>query len=156
LGDLKRLVLDKGLDFGLAFDGDGDRIGAVDAQGRVVWGDQMLAILAEPVLRAVPGATIIGDVKASRVLFDRIADLGGKPLMWKSGHSLMKAKMKETKAALGGEMSGHIFFAHEWYGFDDALYAGLQLIRAVRSMGGSLAALLDALPKMVNTPELRF
>jgi len=156
LADLKRLVIEKGLDFGLAFDGDGDRIGAVDAQGRVVWGDQMLAILAGPVLRAMPGATIIGDVKASRVLFDRIANLGGKPVMWKSGHSLMKAKMKESGAAIGGEMSGHIFFAHEWYGFDDALYAGLRLIRAVRASGGSLADLLDALPKMVNTPELRF
>jgi phosphomannomutase len=111
LGDLKRLVLDHKLDFGFAFDGDGDRIGAVDAQGRVVWGDQMLAILAEPVLRALPGATIIGDVKASRVLFDRVAELGGKALMWKSGHSLMKAKMKESGAALGGEMSGHLLRA---------------------------------------------
>jgi phosphomannomutase len=156
LADLKRLVLEHELDFGLAFDGDGDRIGAVDAQGRVIWGDQMLAMLAEPVLRAMPGATIIGDVKASQVLFDRIAELGGKSVMWKSGHSLMKAKMKETGAVLGGEMSGHIFFAHDWYGFDDALYAAIRLIRAVRAKGGSLAALLDALPKMINTPELRF
>jgi phosphomannomutase len=156
LADLKALVRDKGLDFGLAFDGDGDRLGAVDGQGRVIWGDQLLSILAEPVLRALPGATIIGDVKASQALFDRIAELGGKPLMWKSGHSLMKTKMQETGAPLAGEMSGHIFFAHQWYGFDDAIYAGLRLIRAIRESGGSLDALHDAMAPMVNTPELRF
>ena len=101
---------DKQLDFGVAFDGDGDRIGVVDGVGRVVWGDQLLAILAEPVLKAHPGAPIVADVKASRTLFDRVAALGGQPVMWKSGHSLMKAKMHETGAPLGGEMSGHIFF----------------------------------------------
>ncbi|WP_156681673.1 phosphoglucomutase/phosphomannomutase PgmG [Sphingomonas profundi] len=156
LADLKRLVVEKGLDFGLAFDGDGDRLGAVDGQGRVVWGDQLLAILAEPVLRAEPGATIIADVKASQALFDRIAELGGTPLMWKTGHSLIKTKMKETNAPLAGEMSGHIFFAHDYYGFDDAQYAAVRLIRAVRVLGGSLTALKDAMPAMVNTPELRF
>ena len=133
LADLKALVAAKGLDFGIAFDGDGDRIGAVDGEGRVVWGDQLLAILAEPVLAEVPGATIIADVKASQALFDRVAELGGKPLMWKTGHSLIKSKMKETGAPLAGEMSGHIFFAHDYYGFDDALYAAVRLIRAVRS-----------------------
>jgi phosphomannomutase len=156
LADLKALVADKGLDFGIAFDGDGDRIGAVDGEGRVVWGDQLLAILAEPVLEALPGATIIADVKASQALYDRIAELGGKPLMWKTGHSLIKAKMKETGAPLAGEMSGHIFFAHEYYGYDDALYAGVRLIRAVTRLGGSLTALKSAMAPMVNTPEMRF
>ena len=156
LADLKALVAEKGLDFGLAFDGDGDRIGAIDGLGRVVWGDQLLSILAEPVLRELPGATIIADVKASQALYDRIAELGGQPLMWKTGHSLIKTKMKETHAPLAGEMSGHIFFAHEYYGFDDAQYAAVRLIRAVRLLGGSLTALKDAMPAMVNTPELRF
>ncbi len=156
LEDLKRLVKEKNLDFGLAFDGDGDRLGAIDGEGRVVWGDQLLSILAEPVLRAEPGATIIADVKASQMLYDRIAELGGEPLMWKTGHSLIKTKMKETGAPLAGEMSGHIFFAHEYYGFDDAQYAAIRLIRAVRVLGGSLTALKDAMPVMVNTPELRF
>jgi len=156
LEDLKKLVADKGLDFGVAFDGDADRIGAVDGEGRVIWGDQLLSILAEPVLRALPGSTIIADVKASQALFDRIAELGGKPVMWKTGHSLIKSKMKETGAPLAGEMSGHIFFAHQWYGFDDGIYAALRLIRAVRELGGSLTALRSAMPAMVNTPEIRF
>jgi phosphomannomutase len=156
LEDLKQLVRDNKLDFGIAFDGDGDRIGAVDGEGRVVWGDQLLAILAEPVLEAVPGATIIADVKASQALFDRVAELGGKPCMWKTGHSLIKSKMKETGAPLAGEMSGHIFFAHEYYGFDDALYAAVRLIRAVTQMGGSLTELRSAMPAVVNTPEMRF
>ncbi len=156
LEDLKRLVRDKGLDFGVALDGDADRIGAVDGEGRVVWGDQLLAILAEPVLEAEPGATIIGDVKASQALYDRIADLGGKPLMWKTGHSLIKSKMKETGAPLAGEMSGHIFFKHQYYGFDDGIYSAVRLIRAVHRSGGSLTALRDSMPAMVNTPELRF
>ncbi|MEA3033649.1 MAG: phosphomannomutase, partial [Sphingomonadales bacterium] len=153
---LKRLVRDKGLDFGVALDGDADRIGAVDGEGRVVWGDQLLSILAEPVLEALPGSTIIADVKASQALFDRVAELGGKPLMWKTGHSLIKSKMKETGAPLAGEMSGHVFFAHRWYGFDDGIYAGLRLIEAVSRLGGSLTALRDAMPAMVNTPEIRF
>jgi phosphomannomutase len=156
LEDLKRLVRDKGLDFGIALDGDADRIGAVDGEGRVIWGDQLLSILAEPVLEALPGSTIIADVKASQALFDRVAELGGKPLMWKTGHSLIKSKMKETGAPLAGEMSGHVFFAHLWYGFDDGIYAGLRLIEAVSRLGGSLTALRDAMPAMVNTPEIRF
>jgi phosphomannomutase len=156
LEDLKRLVAEKNLDFGIAFDGDADRIGAVDGEGRVIWGDQLLSILAEPVLRELPGETIIADVKASQALFDRIAELGGRPVMWKTGHSLIKSKMKETKAPLAGEMSGHIFFAHQWYGFDDAIYAGLRLIRAVTQLGGSLTALRSAMPAMINTPEMRF
>ena len=156
LADLKALVAEKNLDFGIAFDGDGDRIGAVDGQGRVIWGDQLLAILAGPVLDEHPGATIIADVKASQILFDRIADLGGTPLMWKTGHSLIKSKMKETGAPLAGEMSGHIFFKHRWYGFDDALYAGVRLIEAVAKSGKSLTQIMDEMPKSVATPEMRF
>ncbi len=156
LADLKHLVLDKQLDFGIAFDGDGDRIGAVDGKGRVIWGDQLMLILAEQVLRELPGATIIADVKASQVLFDGIAALGGQPMMWKTGHSLIKSKMKETGAPLAGEMSGHIFFKHRWYGFDDALYAAVRLIEAVSASGKSLTEIMDAMPKSVATPELRF
>lgn len=156
LVDLKRVVAEKNCDFGVAFDGDGDRIGAVDGKGRVIWGDQLLSILAAPVLKALPGAVIIGDVKASQMLFDRIAELGGTPLMWKTGHSLIKAKMKEVGSPLAGEMSGHIFFQHDWYGFDDGIYAAIRLIGAVAEMGGSLTALKDAMPVMINTPEMRF
>ena len=155
LVDLKRAVAEKGCDFGVAFDGDGDRLGAVDGQGRVVWGDQLLSILAVPVLAALPGATIIADVKASAMLFDRVAELGGVPLMAKTGHSLIKAKMQETGAPLAGEMSGHIFFAHDWYGFDDGLYAAVRLIGAIAASGISLAGLKDAMPPLVNTPEIR-
>lgn len=156
LSDLKNLVTGKGLDFGIAFDGDGDRIGAVDGKGRAIWGDQLLAILAEPVLKEEPGATIIADVKASQILFDRIAELGGKPLMWKTGHSLIKSKMKETGAPLAGEMSGHVFFRHRWYGFDDALYAAIRLIEAVSATGISLTEIMDLMPKTTATPEMRF
>ncbi len=156
LADLKALVAEKKLDFGVAFDGDADRIGAVDGEGRVIWGDQLLSILAEPVLRELPGSTIIADVKASQALFDRIAELGGNPVMWKTGHSLIKSKMKETGAPLAGEMSGHIFFAHQYYGFDDAIYAAIRLIRAVTQLGGSLTELRSAMPRMINTPEMRF
>ena len=140
----------------MAFDGDGDRLGAIDGEGRIVWGDQLLSILAVPVLQKEPGATIIADVKASQMLFDRIAALDGKPLMWKTGHSIIKAKMKETHAALAGEMSGHIFFAQDYYGFDDAVYAGVRLLRALGTIGQSLAQLKDAMPVLVNTPEMRF
>lgn len=156
LADLKALVAAERLDFGIAFDGDADRIGAVDGLGRVVWGDQILSILAEPVLKEVPGGTIIADVKASQALFDRVAELGGTPCMWKTGHSLIKVKMAETDSPLAGEMSGHIFFKHRWYGFDDALYSAVRLIEAISQLGGSLTALKDRMPKLINTPELRF
>jgi phosphomannomutase len=156
LADLKALVAREQLDFGMAFDGDGDRIGAVDREGRVIWGDQLVTILAEAVLKEQPGATIIADVKASQVLFDRVAELGGKPLMWKTGHSLIKSKMKETGAPLAGEMSGHIFFKHRWYGFDDALYAAVRLIEAVSASGKSLTEIVQAMPKTTATPEMRF
>ncbi|MXO75270.1 phosphomannomutase [Altererythrobacter aerius] len=156
LEDLRRLVSEKNLDFGVAFDGDGDRIGAIDGEGRIIWGDQLLMIYAEDLLRERPGATIIADVKASRALFERVAELGGKPLMWKTGHSLIKSKMKETGAPLAGEMSGHVFFADTYYGYDDALYAGVRLIAASARLGKSVTELRSAMPAMVNTPELRF
>ncbi|CAK0755244.1 Phosphomannomutase [uncultured Gammaproteobacteria bacterium] len=153
---LKRAVADHNCDLGIGFDGDGDRIGAIDHLGRVVWGDQLLALYAEEVLASHPGATIIADVKASQTLFDEISRLGGKPLMWKTGHSLLKAKMAETGAPLAGEMSGHIFFADKWYGFDDALYCAVRLAALVSRSGTTLAGLRDRLPAVVNTPEIRF
>ncbi|MEM6266562.1 MAG: phosphomannomutase/phosphoglucomutase [Pseudomonadota bacterium] len=156
LADLRALVADKQLDFGVAFDGDGDRIGAIDGEGRVIWGDQLLMIYAEDVLKSHAGATIIADVKASRALFDHVAAEGGEPLMWKTGHSLIKSKMKETGAPLAGEMSGHIFFADSYYGFDDALYAGVRLLAASARLGKSVTELKSAIPEMLNTPEMRF
>ncbi len=156
LEDLRRLVAEKNLDFGVAFDGDGDRIGAVDGEGRIIWGDQLLMIYAEDLLKTHQGATIIADVKASRALFDCVAENGGKPLMWKTGHSLIKSKMKETGSPLAGEMSGHVFFADTYYGFDDALYAGLRLIAASARLGKSVTELRGAMPAMLNTPEMRF
>ena len=156
LADLKALVADNECDMGFAFDGDADRIGAIDSKGRVIWGDQIMMLLAAPVLEELPGSTIIADVKASQTLFDRIGELGGQPLMWKTGHSLIKSKMKETGAPIAGEMSGHIFFKHRWYGFDDALYAAVRLIEAVSASGKSLAQLVDEMPASVATPEMRF
>ncbi len=156
LADLKRLVTENNLDFGLAFDGDGDRIGAVDALGRVIWGDQILSILVEPALREHPGAAIVADVKSSQALFDRITALGGESVMAPTGHSLMKTAMTRTAAPLGGELSGHLFFAGDYYGFDDAAYAAVRLIRAVHLSGQSLTALHDAMPALVATPDLRF
>jgi phosphomannomutase len=156
LADLKALVAAKNLYFGVAFDGDGDRIGAVDGLGRVIWGDQLLMIYAEDLLRMVPGSTIIADVKASSALFDKVVELGGKPLMWKTGHSLIKSKMKETHSPLAGEMSGHVFFAHQYYGYDDALYAAVRLIAASARLGKSVTQLRSEMPAMINTPELRF
>ncbi|MCX7864006.1 MAG: phosphomannomutase/phosphoglucomutase [Novosphingobium sp.] len=156
LADLRRLVAQKKLDFGIAFDGDGDRIGAVDGEGRIIWGDQLLCIFAEDLLAILPGAPIIADVKASRALFETVKKLGGVPIMWKTGHSLIKSKMKETGAPLAGEMSGHIFFAHDYYGFDDALYAAVRLIAASARLGKSVTELRGAMPVMLNTPELRF
>ena len=143
-------------DLGIAFDGDGDRIGVVDNKGHILFGDQLLIVLARDVLKAKPGATIIADVKASQVLFDEVAKAGGNPLMWKTGHSLIKAKMAETGSPLAGEMSGHIFFADKWYGFDDAPYSAVRLLGIVARMQGTLAEVRAALPQVINTPELRF
>ena len=143
-------------DLGIAFDGDADRIGAVDGDGTMLFGDQLLVVLARDVLRHQPGAVIIADVKASQVLFDEVAKAGGDPLMWKTGHSLVKAKMAETGSPLAGEMSGHIFFADKWYGFDDALYAAVRLLGILARADQSLADMRRALPQVLNTPELRF
>ena len=156
LEQLKSSVREENCDIGIAFDGDGDRIGAIDGQGRVLWADQLMVLFAGEVLAERPGDTIIADVKASRVLFDEIGRLGGQPLMWRTGHSLIKAKMRETNSPLAGEMSGHVFFADKYYGFDDALYAAVRLIGIVSRSGESLASVRDRLPKVINTPEIRF
>jgi phosphomannomutase len=153
---LKKAVAEHGADFGIGFDGDADRIGAIDAQGRVVWGDQLVAIYAEDLLKTRPGAIVMGDVKCSQVLFDRIAELGGTPLMWKTGHSILKSKLHEVNAVLGGEMSGHIVFNDKWYGFDCALYCAVRLVGLVSKSGTTLAALRDRLAETFTTPETRF
>jgi len=155
LEDLKACVAEDDCDFGIGFDGDGDRIGVIDGDGRVVWGDQLLIILAEPILKELPGSTIIADVKSSKVFFEEIVRRGGKAVMSRTGHSLIKTLLAETGAPLAGEMSGHIFFAHRYYGFDDALYAAVRLISVASTSQLSIAEMLNALPKMVNTPELR-
>ena len=156
LVDLQKAVADGGCDLGVAFDGDGDRIGVVDGQGRILWGDQLMQIWAEAVLKDRPGQVIISDVKASQTLFDRIAALGGQPLMWKTGHSHIKNKMAETKSPLAGEMSGHIFFADRYYGYDDALYAAIRLLNVVAGSDETLAQMRDRMAATINTPELRF
>ena len=155
LVDLKAAVAEMGADLGIGFDGDADRIGAIDSNGNVVWGDQLLAVYAGEVLKQHPGSVIIADVKASQTLFDEVARLGGKPLMWKTGHSLLKAKMAEVGAPLAGEMSGHIFFADN-HGFDDALYCAIRLLNIVGNSDRTLADMRAALPSAVNTPEVRF
>ncbi len=156
LVQLQEAVRREGCDLGIAFDGDADRIGVVDGQGRILWGDQFMVLMARDVLRAKPGATIIADVKASQVLFDEIARMGGSPLMWRTGHSLIKSKMAETGAPLAGEMSGHIFYADRYYGYDDALYAAVRILGIIARGSESLAQFRDSLPAVVNTPELRF
>jgi phosphomannomutase len=156
LEELISEVAKQGADLGIAFDGDGDRIGVVDDEGHILFGDQLLVVLARDVLRRRPGSTIIADVKASQVLFDEVAKAGGVPLMWKTGHSLIKAKMAETGSPLAGEMSGHVFFADKWYGFDDAPYSAVRLLGIIARMRGKLSAVRAALPQVVNTPELRF
>lgn len=155
LEQLRATVLERKCDLGIAFDGDGDRIGVLDGKGRVLWGDQLMVIFAKDVLKSHPGAPIIADVKASQTLFDEIAKAGGQPVMWRTGHSLIKTKMAESKAPLAGEMSGHIFFADHYYGFDDALYAAVRILDIVARSEKSLAEMRDELPNPVNTPELR-
>lgn len=156
LAQLKAVVAEEGCDLGIGFDGDGDRIGVIDAHGRVIWGDQLLVLLAAEVLRDHPGATIICDIKGSRIFTDEITRMGGVPMLWKAGHSHIKSKMVEVGAPLAGEMSAHIFFKHRYYGYDDALYAAVRLLSGLKRRGASLAELLDALPKTVATPEVRF
>ena len=156
LEQLQATVLRERCDMGVAFDGDGDRIGVVDGEGRILWGDQLLALIAADILPRLPGATVIADVKASDVLFEEVARLGGNPVMSPSGHSIIKSKMAELGAPLAGEMSGHIFIGERYYGFDDALYAAVRLIDIVARSEYTLAALRDRLPQVVNTPEIRF
>ncbi|HUD90143.1 phosphoglucomutase/phosphomannomutase PgmG [Sphingobium sp.] len=156
LADLRALVLGKQLDFGVAFDGDGDRIGVIDAQGRTIAGDQLLGLFAVDVLKNRAGAPIVGDVKASQTVFDRIAASGGRPDMWKSGHSHIKSRMKQIASPLGGETTGHLFFADDYPGYDDGLYAAVRLIRLVSTMGLSVTDMGDRLPTSIITPELRF
>jgi phosphomannomutase/phosphoglucomutase len=155
LADLIARVRNAKADLGIGFDGDADRIGAVDADGRIVWGDQILALLARDVLQRVPGAEILFDVKCSQGLIEDITAHGGRPMMWKTGHSLIKQRLQETGAPLAGEMSGHMFFAEGWYGFDDALFAAGRLLRFVATSGQSLAALVDSIPRYYATPETR-
>jgi phosphomannomutase len=156
LEQLIAAVKKEGADVGVAFDGDADRIGLVDNEGHILFGDQFLILMARDVLAERPGSTIIADVKASQVLFDEIAKAGGKPLMWKTGHSLIKSKMAETGAPLAGEMSGHIFYNDKWYGFDDALYAAVRVLGVIARMGETVGQFRASLPVVVNTPELRF
>ena len=155
LDHLKQAVAQSGAELGIAFDGDGDRIGAIDETGTVVWGDYLLLIYAREILSRKPGATFIGEVKCSQVMYDEIAKLGGRGIMYKTGHSLIKTKMKEEHAELAGEMSGHMFFKDRYYGFDDALYAACRLIEIVANSGEPLSAQTRDLPAMVTTPEIR-
>ena len=156
LQDLIRTVKGLDADLGIAFDGDGDRIGAVDSRGNIIWGDQLLAILSREILEKTPGAAIIADVKASKLLFDEIENLGGTPVMWKTGHSLIKTKMAEVSSPLAGEMSGHIFYNDHFYGYDDAIYVGIRLLNLLGNCENTLDEMLDNLPVAINTPEIRF
>jgi len=156
LVQLQEAVAREHCDLGIAFDGDGDRIGVVDARGDIWWGDQLMVVLARDVLTRHPGAPILADVKASQVLFDEIARMGGRPVMTATGHSPIKAKLAETGAPLAGEMSGHIFYADGYYGFDDAVYVAVRLLGILGRSSESLVAMRDRLPHVVNTPELRF
>jgi phosphomannomutase/phosphoglucomutase len=155
VADLIARVASEGAELGIALDGDADRVGAVDATGRILWGDQLMILLGKAILAEVPHAKFIGEVKCSQAMFDELRAAGGEAEMWKVGHSLIKARMKETGAHLGGEMSGHIFFAHRWLGFDDAVYAGARLLEMLSRGTEPLATLAARLPQMVNTPEIR-
>ncbi len=142
-------------DLGIAFDGDSDRIGAVDENGDVVYGDMLMLIFGREILTRKPGATFIGEVKCSQIMYDKLKELGGNPIMYKTGHSLIKAKMKEEHAELAGEMSGHMFFADRYYGYDDALYAACRLLEIISKSGQPLSYQMQGIPKLVSTPELR-
>jgi phosphomannomutase/phosphoglucomutase len=155
LEDLIRIVKESGSDLGIAYDGDADRIGVVDSRGEILWGDRLLIIFSREIIKENPGASVLGEVKCSQVLYDDIRAHGGRPIMWKTGHSLIKAKMKETGALIGGEMSGHMFFRHRYFGFDDAIYASLRLLELVSRSSGGLGALASGIPDVVVTPEIR-
>ena len=152
---LIKRVTEGSADFGIGLDGDADRIGVVDRKGRMIWGDQLLLIFSRAILKEHPGATIVGEVKCSQVLFDDIRSRGGRAIMWKAGHSLIKGKMKEERAVLGGEMSGHLFFADRYFGYDDAIYAGARLIEIMTHTEQELHEFLADVPVLVNTPEIR-
>jgi phosphomannomutase / phosphoglucomutase len=155
VAELIATVQRTGAEVGLALDGDADRVGVVDRKGRIVWGDQLLILFAREILKENPGATFVSEVKCSQALYDEIERMGGRAIMWKVGHSLIKTKMKEEKALLAGEMSGHIFFAHRYFGYDDAIYAGLRLVEQLSRGEETLESLVDKLPKLVSTPEIR-
>jgi phosphomannomutase/phosphoglucomutase len=155
VADLKAILVKEQAEVGIALDGDADRIGVVDLRGRIIWGDQLMILFARAILEEQPGATFVSEVKASQALYDEIERAGGKAIMWKVGHSLIKSKMKEVGAVLAGEMSGHIFFAHRYLGFDDAIYAGARMLELLSRTDRTLDQLVDSLPKMINTPEIR-
>ncbi len=155
MGDLVRKVREIKADAGIAYDGDADRLGVVDDEGHILWGDQLMIIFARDILPSHPGAAVISEVKASKVLYDEIARLGGRPIMWKTGHSLIKKKIKEEKALLAGEMSGHIFFADRWFGFDDAVYSSARLLEIMSRSEKKLSRMLDDVPRTYTTPEIR-
>jgi phosphomannomutase/phosphoglucomutase len=155
LEHLKAKVLETGADLGVAYDGDADRLGAVDEKGNVLWGDQIMILFARALLAEHPGAAIVGEVKCSSTLYEDIASRGGRAIMWKAGHSLIKAKMKEEGALLAGEMSGHIFFAHRWFGFDDGIYSSGRLLELLSRTDAPLSRLLADVPRTESTPELR-
>lgn len=155
VADLVRVVAKTGAEVGIALDGDADRVGAVDARGRIIWGDQLMILFARAILAEKPGATFVSEVKCSQSMYDEIERMGGKAVMWKVGHSLIKTKMRELGAALAGEMSGHIFFADRYLGYDDAVYAGARLLELLSWETRSLETLVDELPQMINTPEIR-
>lgn len=156
LVDLQQAVAKTGADLGLAWDGDADRLGAVDEKGKILWGDQLMILFARDLLAQVPGAAIVGEVKCSQTLYDDIAARGGRPIMWKAGHSLIKAKMKEEHALLAGEMSGHLFFKHRWYGFDDGIYSAARLLELVSRQPAPVSRLLADVPTTWASPEIRF
>ena len=155
LDDLMKAVKEHRADLGIGYDGDADRIGAIDEQGRVLWGDRLMVVYSRDILAAKPGSTIISEVKASQCLYDDIARQGGRPIMWKTGHSLIKAKMKSEQAVLAGEMSGHMFFADRYFGYDDAIYASCRLVEILAKTGKSLSSLVADLPATAVTPEIR-
>jgi phosphomannomutase/phosphoglucomutase len=155
LAHLKAAVVEARADLGIAYDGDADRLGAVDEKGGVLWGDQLMILFSRAVLAEHPGATIVGEVKCSMTLYDDIARRGGRAIMWKAGHSLIKAKMKEEGALLAGEMSGHIFFGHRWFGFDDGIYSSARLLELVSGTEAPVSSLLADVPRTFSTPEIR-
>ena len=155
LKDLINLVVLRKADLGIAFDGDADRIGVISNTGEIIWGDKLLLLFARDILKEHPGATIIGEVKCSQVLYDGIRRYSGRPIMWKAGHSLIKAKMKEEKALLGGEMSGHLFFADRYFGYDDAIYAAVRLLEILSQTNQKISELFSDVPQTFVTPEIR-